>query len=176
MENKWFTPEIKSLMNRRDFLKKKYNNSKLNGINDIRLFNKYKSCRNSVVKVIRISRKKYFSELITNSKENNVNIWKVISKVIPTKNSIKHNNNNISNVINVENLNKHFTTAVSMKVNEVLDNNSDYNSINIDLLSPNTFTLHTTPVVTNKMVENKVKKLSNKKAIGSDSISVRFCI
>ena len=68
-------------------------------------------------------------------------------------------------MINVENLNKHFTTAVSMKFNEVLENNSDYNSLNIDLLSPNTFTL---PVVTNKMVENKVKKLSNKKAIGSD--------
>ncbi len=50
---KWLTFEIKSLMNRRDFVKKKFNNLKAKGILNNNLFQEYKNLRNAVVRLIR---------------------------------------------------------------------------------------------------------------------------
>jgi orotate phosphoribosyltransferase-like protein len=72
-------------MNRRDFLKKKFNKLKSNGFVDNSLYNEYKYMRNTVVKLIRKSKREYFSSLIENYE---INVWNVI-KVILAKNSNK---------------------------------------------------------------------------------------
>jgi phosphomevalonate kinase len=75
---KWLSNDIKSAMNRRDFLNKKFNKLKSNGFID----NEYKYVRNTVVKLIRISKREYFSSLIENCETN---VWDVIKEVVPTK-------------------------------------------------------------------------------------------
>jgi hypothetical protein len=155
-------------MNRRDFLNKKFNKLKSNGFIDNALYNEYKYVRNTVVKLIRISKKEYFSSLIENCKTN---VWDVIKEVIPTKNSNKKLTQSINNeCFNAENLNKHFTTAAVDKINELNLNNS-FDSLKVDLICGKQFSL---PMVDNNTVEERIKKMSTKKANGFDSISVRF--
>jgi hypothetical protein len=72
-------------MNRRDFVKKKFNNLKAKGILNNDLFQEYKNLRNSVVRLIRKEKENYYTFLLQNCD----NVWNVMSEVIPTKNSKK---------------------------------------------------------------------------------------
>jgi carboxypeptidase C (cathepsin A) len=54
---KWLSNDVKSVMNRRDFLKKKFNKLKSNGFIDNSLYNEYKYMKNNVVKLIRKSKR-----------------------------------------------------------------------------------------------------------------------
>ncbi len=64
-------------MNRRDYLKKKFNKLKNRNIFDNNLYNEYKKSRNSVLYLIRRERKQYYSSLIESFDNENKNTAKV---------------------------------------------------------------------------------------------------
>ncbi len=143
---KWLTIEIKSLMNRRNFVKKKFNNLKAKGILNNDLFQEYKNLRNAVVRLIRKEKADYYTFLL----ENCDNVWNVLSEVILTKNSKKKISKQESVCFGVEKLNQHFTTAVAKKANEIELSEESYSALNIDLLCGKQFPL---PVVDNETVQ-----------------------
>jgi hypothetical protein len=71
-------------MNRRNFVKKKFNNLKAKEILNNDLFQEYKNLRIAIVRLIR-KEANYYTSLL----ENCDNVWNVLSEVIPTKNSKK---------------------------------------------------------------------------------------
>ena len=154
-------------MNRRDFVKKKFNNLKAKGILNNDLFQEYKNLRNAVVRLIRKEKANYYTSLL----ENCDNVWNVLSEVIPTKNSKKKISKQESDCFDAEKLNQHFTTVVAKKAKEIELSEESYSALNIDLLCGKQFSL---PVVDNETVQKRVENLSTKKASGIDNLSVRF--
>jgi uncharacterized protein YutE (UPF0331/DUF86 family) len=75
----WFTIEIKSAINRRDFLKKKFDILRTKGIINNELFDEYKRLRNFVVKIIRQVKENRIYSLIEKCEPENQNIWSVVS-------------------------------------------------------------------------------------------------
>jgi hypothetical protein len=61
-------------MNRREFVKKKFNNLKAKGILNNDLFQEFKNLRNVVVRLIRKERVNYYTSLL----ENCDNVWNVL--------------------------------------------------------------------------------------------------
>jgi hypothetical protein len=167
IEVKWLTIEIKSLMNKRDFVKKKFNKLRARGILDKELFQEYKNLRNTVVRLIRKEKSNYYSSLL----ENSDNVCNVLSEVIPTTNSKKKVKKQGNDCFDAEILNQHFITAAAKKVNEIEMTEDSYNALNIDILCGKQFS---SPVVDNETVLKRVENLSTKKASGTDNLSVRF--
>ena len=92
----WLTREIKTLMNRRDFLKKKkFNKFKSQDIVYNEILNEYKKMRNFVVQLIREAKREYYSSLIAKCDKESEKIWNVLSQVITTKISEKKAKKNI---------------------------------------------------------------------------------
>jgi hypothetical protein len=147
---KWLTIEIKPSMNRRDFVKKKFNNLKAKRILNNELFQEYKNLRNAVVKLIRKEKANYYTSLL----ENCDKVWNVLSEVIPTKNSKKKISKQESDCFDAEKLNQHFTTVVAKKANEIELSEESYSALNIDLLCGKQFSL---PVVNNETVQKELK-------------------
>ncbi len=109
-EVKWLTIEIKSLMNRQHFVKKKFNKLRARGILDKVLFQEYKNLRNTVVRLIRKEKSNYYSPLL----ENCDNVWNVLSEVILTKNSKKKVKKQGNDCFDAEKLNQHLIAFLSM--------------------------------------------------------------
>ncbi len=63
---KRLTIEMKSLMNRRDFVKRKFNILKAKGILNNGLFQDNKNLRNAVVRLIRKEKANYYTSLLEN--------------------------------------------------------------------------------------------------------------
>ena len=74
--NPWVTRDIVELMYERDYTKKQAVQK-----NDIHLWNRYKELRNKVTNLLKINKKNYASEKISESTGNSAKMWKVLKNL-----------------------------------------------------------------------------------------------
>jgi len=96
---RWFNDEIKKAAIRRDEIYKKaiYENTELN-------WSHYKRERNTVVKLIRDMKKKYYENMIDHNKRNPAAMWKTLKEIIrgEPSGSLKAEDINFESLVNTE--------------------------------------------------------------------------
>lgn len=171
----WITPEIKSKMHERDFLKKKASQTNL-----AQDWSKYKKCKNSTNKQVAKTKKKYYRDQIAKFSDNSRKTWKTLNdirgkksksteireiKESPSVAKLTTDSNQIAEVLNI-----HFSEIAS-KLASKIDNNVNM-SINTD---PLCFIRPVNSVFTFVMINPErvfklLQTLDVSKAIGLDGI------
>lgn len=154
----WLTKEIKIAMAKRNSAKAKF---KLNPT-DERLI-KYKKLRNQCSKLCRDAQRKYIHDSIENN--NSLKTWKFLSSL-----GIGKQRNQTINNINIDALNKHFTSVTLMDLKTKDDTltcirastTPDFPSFRFDSLTPNEVKKHILAIKSD--------------AIGSDGISRKMIL
>ena len=81
--SQWLNPQIKSKMNNRDKLYRKFRKSRTESNSK-----SYKSQRNKVNVLVRKAKKEYFQNLLRESTNDPSRFWKILKKIFPTKNIV----------------------------------------------------------------------------------------
>ena len=169
----WITHDILAIMTERDDFHKQYvseNNLTRKNV----LFRVYKSKRNHVVKCIRQSRGKYYSDFFESNKNNSKKVWEGIRDVIniskkthSVPNKIIYNNTTYSNTDDMSNcFNDFFVNignSVETKIPRVDTNFSNF------LKDKNNVSLFLKPVSEDE-VKSMISTLTTSKACGPNSI------
>ena len=127
--------------------------------------NIYRSLRNKTRIEIRKAKTHYIYIKI-NECENNQNLWKILTKLVPNKNYSKHN----SIPIELQKLNDSFIDERDSLINEEFNSISD--SIpEFRLKTEETFSI---PEMNQQNIEDIISKMPIKKANGSDGLTAKF--
>lgn len=171
----WLTLDIKSVMNNRDKLLRKFRKSKSN-----QDWVAYKHLRNTCTNLIRRAKSDYYRNLLTEHKTNPQSFWKTIKKIFPGKNTSTSNSDSTPFIsgghIKDENASKsnifckYFTTIathlkkLAFPLKESVWTPPKRNS------NSTTSTVFTFGYVTTLFVERELKNMKRTKATGIDDI------
>ena len=172
----WFTSELNKLIVERNNLLKK---AKRSGT-DTDAWNKYKKCKNSVTKAIRLAKKEYFQNQVKDNRNNPKKLWSLI-KTLTRENVNNHVNINSLKDKNgishdekgqlVEMLNSFFVN----QPRELLGTSSSpttgpSNNINCS----NSAKPLVIPYITKGEIEKSILSMPSNKASGADGLSVKI--
>jgi hypothetical protein len=158
--NEWISEEIIKSMKVRDKLKKEIiSEKKISGVVSEHLFKNYKLYRNLTIRQISKSKRNYFHSKIKSCKGDNKQLWKLLSNVIPTKNSRKSKSQNNTD-LTPEDFKNYFTTEQMKIVEEYVTNEMPYNET--ENFTSKTFSL---PTVTEDNVSKLINHLKPKKSL-----------
>ena len=100
--NPWMSDDILKLMYKRDYIHKKWVETKRESI-----FHQYKNIRNMITSKIRHAKSDYFTDGINASAGNSRRTWKVLKHALNTSNK----NNNVPPSLTSDSLNQYFTSV-----------------------------------------------------------------
>jgi hypothetical protein len=128
----WLNVHIKSLIRECDIKYKQYMRTVESGSDFETLKDEYKHLRNKVVSSVRRAQKYYF-DLINKNYSNNKKLWSNLSKIIPTKKSMKNFKSVIDNDLDLDTINEYF---VSHAKKIIIEGYGEYgqNNNNLELL------------------------------------------
>ena len=164
----WLTSEIKKLMHKRDYLKKKSISNKSKAT-----FEAYKRVRNKINAEIKRAKVNYLNKEIDNDNQNSWHTWRAINTLLGRKSKVTGvrelnvDENTITDPHTIsETFNNHFST-VGFKIS---------NSVPYTTTPPETFvkqsdTSFEFSTVAPSVIENMLSRLSVRKASGLDKIS-----
>lgn len=172
----WLTVEIRQMtiemMFKRDtgMSKKLAKKSKL-----ISHWDNYRTLRNNVTKLLRLSRKQYYDDLIASNINNPSNMWNAIKKVMPCKPKTSPNAQGDSNEKHMSNCFNAFFTSVGKKLASIFinkhvpDKRDDREPSKVPTVKPREtkfkFRYLTLPDVFDHLVKLKVAKATGLDAI-----------
>lgn len=167
-KDNWISGDILLFMKNRDKAKRVLqksikNNSNLLLIEDNRKI--YKDLRNKTRILIRKSKKNYNYNKISEC-EDNRKLWKFLTKLVPNKNSSKYH----LNQIDAQKLNDSFIDERDCLIrNEIFSIPDSYPEIQLK-----TKEIFSIPEINEQNIRDITKKMSIKKATGSDGLSAKF--
>ena len=137
--------------------------------------NKYKTYRNKLTSLIRLSRKKYYSERIESNINNNNNLWQIVKDLIGTKtnasNTFINEGKEITDPEQISNIfNSYFVNVGPKLASQIQNTNGDFNKY---LSEPFHKSLFLRPT-NHQEVLNIVKSLKSSLSTGYDGISVNL--
>ena len=161
----WITEDVIQNIKTKNKLKKQIEVNKQFDIIDTNLIQRYKNQRNFVNELVKRGKKTFIYRKLSECGSDSTKLWKVLNKLIPTKKSSKaKSDNNISS----EEFNKFFVEEPKKLVQ----------CLTCDLIEENTtnspFPQFTIPLITETEVQLIINRMSNNKAMGSDSISMKM--
>ena len=160
----WITADLKNLMKKRDFDKKKSEK-------DASYWSEYKKLRNKVTYELRNRVQEYYRNLVDETQNNPKAMWKTIHKRLHKK-SLSKAQNIITPLQISEAFNKHFTTVepklAEKVISQPLDDPLRYLGNEINNAR---FKLETVSV---EYVERAIRALNKSKSPGADRILVKI--
>ena len=170
----WITPGIQNSMRRRDTLYRKYLQAK-NPISKNKLKDEYKSLRNSIISLCKLSKKTHFSNFFEINSNNLKLTWNGIQQIINLKSKkssspscISVNNNIMYNEKDMANSFNEFFTSVAGKLKSKIfrDEKIDFNKYLVNSCNQSFFISPTS----SEEVINVINKLNPSKTSGPNSI------
>ncbi len=169
----WITNEIREIMKARNEAQTILKNDRLNPT----LQNHYKELKKRVKKLLNKTKKEYYHNQLSNSKNNIAATWKIVKDAIPpskTKSNtcIIEDEQNKAEEFNTffANVGKNTYDKTQHSLQDRQQPNEDERESNIDSLTP---LFRPQPVDTNTVILT-IKHLNESKSFGSDNISLRF--
>ena len=150
----WINLKIKKMMNNQNVLHKKWVQTP-----SIENRSNFTSCRNNVIKAIRVSKRRYYDNMITR-KKNSSGIFDALKRFCGKKNV------NTASFV-VKGFNEHFAT-IGEKLTEKFKQNVYRSNFSVN---KNTFVIYDTN--RDELLE-EIKNLNNKKSTGHDGISSKM--
>jgi hypothetical protein len=169
----WVTSAIKKSMYKRDKILQKFLKAK-DATVKINLHSQYKTYRNSIVNLIRVSKQNYFSHYFLQNSKNSRMIWKGVNEYLNNKKqnkvnniSLKINNETISDPAKTVNIFNNFFTSIADDIRKNIPKAlNDYKKYLKNPLQ-NSFYFH--PVTIIEMI-NTIKSIKPNKSCGPYSI------
>ena len=163
--DEWLSNDIINNIKTKNRLKKQIEvNRQLDTI-DTNLIRRYKNQRNFVNNLVKMKKKTYICDKLRECGTDSMKLWKILNKLIPTKKSSKVK---MDNKISSELFDEFFVEEPKKLVKGLTTDLIEENALNLP------FTTFSIPSVTEPEVQLIINRMSNNKAMGSDSISVKM--